>query len=115
MKRIAFDTSLAGTEIIRCFIEIYSSEYANLNMESVSSVFKEEETKFLKTLEDGMKEFEKGADPFLLYTTYGFPFELTVELAEEKGISLDEKDFWEKLRKHRELSRSGAGQKFKAG
>lgn len=74
-----------------------------------------EEEKFRKTLDEGLKQFEKGTDPFILFTTFGFPFELTKELAAEKGIKIDEKDFQEKFRKHQELSRVGAEQKFKGG
>ncbi len=112
MKKIMFDAALSGTEIIQMFVEKYSSNYPNLDGEAIRTVFKEEESKFLKTLESGMKEFEKATDPFVLFTSYGFPFELTKELAQEKGIFLDEKDFQEKLTKHQEQSRAGAAQKF---
>lgn len=71
--------------------------------------------KFRKTLETGLKEFEKGIDPFLLATTYGFPIELTEELATEKGIKIDRADFDAKMKAHQELSRSGSEQKFKGG
>jgi alanyl-tRNA synthetase len=66
-------------------------------------------------LHDGLKEFEKGTDPFLLATTYGFPIELTEELAAEKGIKIDRATFDAKMKKHQDLSRSGAEQKFKGG
>src|SRR3989344_6043174 len=49
---------------------------------------KKEEKKFRETLEKGMKEFEKGTDPFILFTTYGFPVELTEELAKERGTMI---------------------------
>ena len=62
-----------------------------------------------------MGEFGKGTDPFILFTSYGFPFELTKELAEERGIKLDEESFKGKFKEHQELSRKGAGQKFKGG
>lgn len=71
--------------------------------------------KFRKTLETGLKEFEKGIDPFLLATTYGFPIELTEELAAEKGIKIDRADFDLKMKAHQDLSRSGSEQKFKGG
>ena len=85
-------------------------------------IIKEEE-KFKKTLEKGLKEFEKlsmkgsisGEDAFILFTTYGFPLELTLELALEKNITVDEKIFHEKMKEHQALSRSGAEQKFKGG
>ncbi len=62
-----------------------------------------------------MKEFEKGRDAFELFTSYGFPFELTKELAAEKGQTIDEADFKQKFEEHQNLSRAGAEQKFKGG
>jgi len=46
-------------------------------------------SKFGKTLESGLKQFDKGVDPFILFTSYGFPIELTEELAREKGITIN--------------------------
>ena len=81
-----------------------------------SDVEKEEEVRFRTTLARGLKEFEKGErDAFILFTTYGFPFEMTQELALEKGETVDEKDFKNKIKEHQEKSRSGAEQKFKGG
>ena len=60
----------------------------------------QEESKFEKTLENGLKEFEKGTDPFTLFTSYGFPLEMTKELAKEKGFSIDEEKFYEDLKKN---------------
>ncbi len=56
-----------------------------------------------------------GRSAFKLYDTYGFPIEMTIELAAEKGLTVDEKDFAERFRKHQELSHQGAEQKFKGG
>ncbi len=75
----------------------------------------QEEERFRKTLEKGLKEFEKGTDPFILFTTYGFPIEMTEELAEEKGIKIDKEKFEEEFRKHQELSRTATAGKFKSG
>lgn len=83
--------------------------------ESVKSIIREEMEKFKKTIDRGMKEFEKGADPFVLFTTYGFPIELTAELAKEKGKSVDIEKFKMEMKKHQELSRVGAEQKFRGG
>ncbi len=80
-----------------------------------SPVFSEEKKKFEETLESGLKQFEKGVDPFILFTTYGFPFELTEEVAREKGLSIDRAKFEEAFKKHQETSRAGAEQKFKGG
>lgn len=71
--------------------------------------------KFVKTLNAGLKEFSKGIDPFILATTYGFPIELTQELAIEQGIIIDREKFDAEMKTHQDLSRSGAEQKFKGG
>lgn len=71
--------------------------------------------KFRKTLNSGLKEFEKGTDPFILATTYGFPIELTEELAAEQGITIDRAKFDREMEEHQEKSRAGAEQKFKGG
>jgi len=75
----------------------------------------QEEERFSKVLEKGLKEFEKGTDPFILFTTYGFPIEMTEELAKEKGIKIDRKKFEEEFKKHQELSRTATAGKFKSG
>lgn len=74
-----------------------------------------EEEKFRKTLEQGLKEFEKGTDPFVLATTYGFPIELTQELANEKGIKIDLDDFNRKMEEHQKLSQTASAGMFKGG
>ena len=56
-----------------------------------------------------------GRSAFKLYDTYGFPIEMTIELAAEKGLTVDEADFAERFKKHQELSHQGADQKFKGG
>ncbi len=76
---------------------------------------KDEENKFKLTLEKGLKEFERGEDPFVLFTTYGFPIEMTKELASEKGIIIDENKFHEDLKRHQELSRTASAGMFKGG
>ncbi|MDP3661804.1 MAG: alanine--tRNA ligase-related protein [bacterium] len=81
----------------------------------ISDRFKDEETRFRKTLTAGLKEFEKGTDPFVLFTSYGFPLELTRELAKEKGVAVDTKEFEKAFEKHKEISRAGAEKKFKGG
>ncbi len=105
------------SEIALVVIDKYKATYPNLEdkRSEIESGIKVEEEKFRKTLENGMKEFEKGTDPFVLFSSYGFPFELTKELANEKGIEVDEEDFKKKFESHQELSRSGAEQKFKGG
>ncbi|MBU2564166.1 alanine--tRNA ligase [Patescibacteria group bacterium] len=83
-------------------------------------LLKDEEDKFKKTLEKGLKEFENrkeinGKQAFVLFSTYGFPFEMTKELAKEKGIKIDEDEFKKELEKHQELSRTATAGKFKSG
>ncbi len=104
--------------------EIYAGVYPELSAKraDIMSEMTMEETKFRKTLTAGMREFEKlsldsisGRDAFLLFSSYGFPFELTKELASEKGLSIDEGGFKEELHRHQELSRSGSAEKFKGG
>ncbi len=75
----------------------------------------EEEKKFKKTLDQGLKEFEKGVDPFILFTTYGFPIELTLELAKEKGVEIDLDLFNKKLKEHQKLSQTSGAGMFKGG
>lgn len=102
---------------VEIFINKYKDSYSNIlqNDKIILNVISDEENKFRKTLKQGLKEFEKGADPFILATTYGFPIELTEELAKEKGITIDLKDFHKKMAEHQSLSRTGAADMFKGG
>ncbi len=103
--------------LLNAFTDKYSNSYPNL-VEVKNNNFEviiNEINKFAKTLESGLKEFEKGVDPFILATTFGFPIEVTEELAQEKGIKIDRADFDTKIKAHQDLSRSGAEQKFKGG
>ncbi len=93
----------------------YRSSYPNVSGEGIIKVLQDEEIKFRKTLMSGLKEFEAGTDPFILFSSFGFPIELTEELAKEKGIAIDRADFDEKFRTHQELSRAGSEHKFKGG
>ena len=109
-------------------IDLYSQYYKELidNKEVVLEVLATEKKKFNRTLEKGLREFEKIIGhlsdktldkdlAFKLYDTYGFPIELTVELAKEQGISVDTEGFKEKFKAHQELSRAGSAHKFKGG
>lgn len=107
-------------------IDEYQSYYHELkdNQENTKKILRDEKIKFNKTLEKGLKEFEKiilkqsmidGTTAFHLYDTYGFPIELTIELANEKNISVDEKGFQEKMLEHQEKSRTASKGKFKGG
>ncbi|MFA6526377.1 MAG: alanine--tRNA ligase [Candidatus Buchananbacteria bacterium] len=85
---------------------------------------KKEEEKFGETLENGLKKFEKlkvedgkisGRDAFILFSTYGFPVEITRELAKEKGLEIDEAEYVNEFSAHQDLSRTGGEKKFKGG
>lgn len=98
-------------EKIKWVISHYGQIY---KLDDMGEIEKEEE-KFRKTLESGLKEFEKGIDPFILATTYGFPIELTQELAQEKGIVIDMTDFNTKMAEHQKLSQTASAGMFKGG
>lgn len=113
-------------KIATLILNKYKKYYKELeeNASVVLEVLKTEKEKFNRTLEKGLKEFEKvtkdnqditGVDAFHLYDTYGFPIELTVELASERNLSVDEAGFQEKFKEHQELSRTASQGKFKGG
>ena len=99
--------------VLRIYEDIYPEIYEKLS--DIKKTIRTEEEKFRKTLSQGMREFENGTDPFVLFSTYGFPIELTMELAKENGVEINRSDFDEKFKKHQELSRTGSEQKFKGG
>ncbi|MCF7831549.1 MAG: alanine--tRNA ligase [Candidatus Pacebacteria bacterium] len=99
------------------FVSRYEKIYNNLKQNPVHQyeIFIKEIEKFQNTLHNGLKEFEKGIDPFILATTYGFPIELTEELAKERGINIDRVDFDKKMSEHQKLSQSASAGMFKGG
>ncbi len=108
----AFTFQIAGK-----VIDLMKDECPELekNKDFIIEQLVQEEERFRKTLERGLREFEKGTDPFILFTTYGFPIEMTEELAREKGIKIDRKKFEKEFKKHQELSRTATAGKFKSG
>lgn len=115
------------SELALIVVEMYP-EYKELeaNKDKIVDELNREEEKFSKSLANGIKHFEKltdgdyknflsGKDAFLLFQSYGFPIEMTVELGHEKGVEVDERSFFEEFEKHQALSRKGAEQKFKGG
>lgn len=104
-------------ELVDIISNVYKGIYEDVvdKKEIIKTELSKEETRFKETLSQGLKEFEKGTDAFTLFSSYGFPLELTLELAKEKGQTINIEDFKEKFKKHQELSRSGAEQKFKGG
>ena len=106
------------------FIDEYKKYYNELeeNKNVVIEVLKNEKIKFNRTLEKGLREFEKisnedisGEKAFHLFDTYGFPIELTEELASEKGLKVDIEGYKQKFKEHQELSRTASKGKFKGG
>ena len=115
-------------EIASAVIDQYGDIYPELeeNREKVLSELKREENRFADTLKKGIKEFNKtaanaqdgkidGISAFHLYDTYGFPIELTMELAQEKGITVDVDGFHAAFAEHQKKSQAGATQRFKSG
>ena len=111
-------------QIAKLLISKYKKYYSELDSNGtvVLEVLKNEKEKFNKTLEKGLREFAKvsnkdidGETAFHLYDTYGFPIELTEELAHDAGINVDVKGFQEKFKAHQELSRTASAGKFKGG
>ncbi len=96
-------------------IEKIKHTYMNTYKLDDKGEIEKEEKKFRETLEKGMKEFEKGTDPYVLFTTYGFPIELTLELAKEKGVKIDVDDFNKKMAEHQKLSQTSSAGMFKGG
>ncbi len=119
------------TEIAEAVVEKFAAPYPELaeNRSRVMEELQQEEQKFLETLQKGEHEFEKllpnllkdprkiisGRLAFKLYDTYGFPIELTEELASEHGMTINREEFDEAFKKHQELSRAGSEQVFKGG
>lgn len=123
------------TEIANIYIEQFSGIYNSVknNAEKIRMELSSEEERFGKTLKDGVKEFEKiingfkiafersgqkitqisGGKAFTLFDTYGFPLEMTLELAEEQGLTVDVVGFDDAFQKHQDLSRTASAGKFK--
>lgn len=126
-KKLNIDIDGNWEELIASkIIEKYQDYYHELkdNQDNILKVLKDEKIKFNKTLEKGLKEFEKiitkssfidETTAFHLYDTYGFPIELTIELANERNIKVDENGFQEKMKEHQEKSRTASKGKFKGG
>jgi len=124
-------TEAITCDIAKIYIAQYKGAYPELKKNSafILEELAREESQFAKTLKVGEKEFYKmleimqkhggdslsGRVAFKLYDTYGFPLEMTQELAKENQIEVDVEGFNKAFKKHQELSRAGAEQKFKGG
>lgn len=107
-------------------IEKMSPVYSNLkkNEEAIVKNISDEVNKFSNTIEKGVKYFKKvahvnniisGDDVFNLFTTYGFPLEITEEMAKENNYKIDKENFYKRINEHKSISRKGSEQKFKSG
>ena len=143
-KSIDIDTSADFEDsIIDIIVEQFKNYYPEVlkNKQVIKTVVREEKNKFNKTLENGLKEFDKiiagfarkeeflrrtdpnavverkitGKSAFNLYETYGFPIEMTEEIARERGIEVDTSNFKELFAEHQAKSKQGSDQKFKGG
>ena len=130
-RKIGITDTFAG-RVAKVVIDQLGDFYPELvnNAELICSELEREEKQFASALENGTKEFQKlidrvpahitkkvisGKNAFNLYETYGFPLELTVEMAQEQGFEVDVEGFQAAYVKHQEMSRAGAEQKFKGG
>ena len=124
-KKLNIDINSNWEErIAELILNKYKSYYKELeeNHDTVLEVLRNEKVKFNRTLEKGLREFVRvankdidGVTAFHLFDTYGFPIELTIELAEERGLKVDVDGFKEKFKEHQELSRTASAGKFKGG
>ncbi len=120
----------ALAELARLYVDKYKNAYPYIkeNEERIVLELNAERDKFAKTIEQGLKEFDKvlshlpqgmtvfpGKTAFRLYDTFGFPIEMTEELAKEKGFVLDTEGYKKAFADHQALSKAGAEQKFKGG
>ncbi len=125
-KKMGIQEGFTAT-IAKKVIHILSDIFPELNQEEmILKIFRDEEEKFEKTIHAGLREFEKlqkrlegdtieGKAAFKLYDTYGYPIEMTEELAEEAGLKIDREGFDQCFKEHQEKSRAGAQQKFSGG
>ncbi len=115
-------------EIAKVFINKYKDVYPELetNKNKIETEIAKEYQKFTRTLEAGLKEFEKtikklngdtidGVTTFHLFDTFGFPLEITKELARENNLKVDEEGYKKAFNEHQEKSRAGSEQKFACG
>ena len=134
--KMGYESPFIG-EIADMYIEQFRGIYESVerNAETIRTELRKEESKFAKTLKDGVKEFEKimkgfqiahersgtrptqisGEKAFKLFDTYGFPIEMTIELAREHELSVDSEGFEKAFVAHQEKSRTAAAGKFVGG
>lgn len=123
-RRLGIRDAFLG-QMAQVIIDTYGEAYPELveNKEKILTELSREEEKFGKTLEKGLREFEKmmgkgslsADEAFQLFSTYGFPLELTEELLLERGLKIDRETFKAEFKKHQDLSRAASAGTFKGG
>ncbi|MEK6934580.1 MAG: alanine--tRNA ligase, partial [Nanoarchaeota archaeon] len=123
-KKLGIDHEFAK-EISKLVIDDFKTEYPELNKNKqfILSELEKEEEKFKKVLEKGLKQFHKliknkkinGKDAFILYSSYGFPIEMTEDLAKENKIKFNKTEFEKEFKKHQDLSRTATKGTFSSG
>jgi len=123
-KKLGIDKNFTS-ELVEVIIPIYQDDYSELkdNKSFIISELIKEEEKFIETLEKGLQVFDKLSSQnkldektaFVLFTTYGFPVEMTLEMAADKNIKLDKTKIDKELKQHQELSRTASAGMFKGG
>ncbi len=131
----SIDLSVHLHDLVDIYAESYKNIYPNIfsDKHQIKTEIRGESEKFERTLEVGIKEFGKlattkkvntgdttrssitGTEAFLLFSSYGFPIDMTVDLAKENNLAVDVAGFNEEFKEHQDLSRSGAEKKFKGG
>ncbi len=127
-KQLGITYELWTKEVVKIVIHDYLEQYPELqrNADFIIDQLKTEELKFKKTLSIGLKKFKKiiknktnglisGKEAFNLYQTYGFPIEMTEELARENDLVVDKEDYLKEVKEHQKLSRTASAGKFKGG
>ena len=142
MRALGIEAGHLG-EIAKSYIEYFGEDYPELNenADKIVNELNKEEEKFLKTIEAGTKEFDKvisglerknqfmkqsnpdykeekvinGKSAFRLFDTFGFPIEMTIEMANERGYEVDKVGFDEAFKAHQELARTSSAGAFKGG
>ena len=114
------------TDLARIAIDLHAQDYPELKNKKgfILTELRNEEQRFKNALTKGLRKFEEitkrtkridGKNAFLLFQSFGFPIEMTKELGEENGVSVDEEGFEQEFRRHQQISRVGAEKRFKGG
>jgi alanyl-tRNA synthetase len=126
-RQLSFSDTSFTADIADVVASQYGDAYPHIQkaLPLIRETLTREEQQFRKTLQEGLKQFEKakeksggtidGESAFHLYDTYGFPLELTKEVAAEHGLKVDEAGFQKAFEAHQALSRAGAEKRFAGG